>query len=181
MLTCDICAYKTSNSTLMKAHKRTHTNERPYICQICTKGFRQSAHLNRHSRLHSGDCPFICTVCGRGFIDKRTLINHQYNDHANVNQFLCDLCPFECVKQESLRIHMQKVHCIETFIMDEKKNRREITVNGNDIVVHDKPSLDLDDNRKDPLIGDLKQGKEVGDLVNLIPNTTDEQETLGSL
>jgi hypothetical protein len=78
---------------------------------------------------------------------------------------------------------MRRAHGIETFIMNEKKNRREITVNGKDLVVHDKPQYrDSDSNRMDPLIGDLKQMKEVvSDLINLIPTTTDDPEPLESL
>ncbi|KAI9202902.1 uncharacterized protein BJ171DRAFT_163458 [Polychytrium aggregatum] len=79
MISCphDDCTRTFSKQTHLRAHLKSHQNERNHQCNTCGSTFRRSHDLRRHERsLHSTDRPYECLVCHKTFSRMDALKRH---------------------------------------------------------------------------------------------------------
>lgn len=77
---CEQCNARFYANTLLQAHMRKHTGEKPHECTICGKGFIYINYLRKHMFCHQGK-RFKCERCGKGFTRDRYLKKHIKRDH----------------------------------------------------------------------------------------------------
>ncbi|KAG9331984.1 hypothetical protein JZ751_016260 [Albula glossodonta] len=106
--TCTDCGKSFKSKTLLTAHKRTHTGERPYQCSQCGKNFSKASVLKVHQRTHTGERPYHCSHCGKNFSHLTTL-NVHLQTHTGERPYHCSQCGKSFSQLSNLRGH-QRTH-----------------------------------------------------------------------
>ncbi|XP_035828099.1 uncharacterized protein LOC101848996 [Aplysia californica] len=108
ILYCELCSYSTTQKSLLRSHKRKHSDAKPHKCHQCGASFKRRYHLTRHRLSHNADAPkFPCPHCPYSTFRKHRLKVH-IQTHQTNKPIKCSLCPYSCRHEWTLKYHMRK-------------------------------------------------------------------------
>ena len=121
---CQICPYKSKDSSQLTVHLRTHTGDAPFSCQFkgCSATFKTASDLTRHVRTHTGksfrkfnfhfidkigEKPYKCDFCEYRVRIKSNLKAHVRVNHRANEVFKCSFqsCDFVTISKSELKEH----------------------------------------------------------------------------
>nr|XP_029725409.1 zinc finger protein 184-like [Aedes albopictus] len=103
---CDVCGLEFKNSTCLKRHLKSHSEERSYQCPFCEKAFKTNMHLHRHKETIHMKLRFKCNHCDVSYGRKDKLRMHIERAHNIQMYFLCDICLKSYSTEEERQEHM---------------------------------------------------------------------------
>ncbi|KAL8608616.1 hypothetical protein ACOMHN_002846 [Nucella lapillus] len=104
---CGTCGKVCVSRSMLAAHQRAHSGERPFPCALCPNTYKHKADLRQHIRAgHLGKRPHVCEACGKGFTEKRSLKDHRLI-HAGVKPYVCPVCTKPFTQASSLHNHLR--------------------------------------------------------------------------
>ncbi|KAM3587575.1 uncharacterized protein V6R79_009266 [Siganus canaliculatus] len=88
---CPDCDKTFRFQSLLKAHRRIHTGEQPFLCPQCGRRFSFKQSLERHKQTHKSGRKYECLICGQLFKSVVALKEHK-NTHMENGEYLCSEC-----------------------------------------------------------------------------------------
>lgn len=113
---CNVCDYRTDDSSALKCHLVTHSGIKKYICPDCSKGFRDNYGLKIHMLIHSGGKMLNCPECKYLTLDQSNLERHMSKVHSIQNSDIsiiaegknvCEDCGYSCKSKVLFDKHKQ--------------------------------------------------------------------------
>lgn len=111
---CEFCDKRCNTSSDLAAHRRKHTNERPYKCPYegCEKDYKTNGALIKHNRsVHTMERPFKCSFdsCDKAFVCSHQLKKHAMA-HTREKPYRCWYCELCFNSTYSRRMHCRRNH-----------------------------------------------------------------------
>ncbi|GFG30481.1 hypothetical protein Cfor_05291, partial [Coptotermes formosanus] len=110
---CKTCNLILPSSCSFSAHKRIHSQTKPYICPECSQEFRLWATLSthlQHTCFHmSKAVRYRCMQCKCLFPTAVSLEVHLLTFHVK-SVYKCSACPIACFSANTLQDHKVKTH-----------------------------------------------------------------------
>ncbi|XP_042863964.1 zinc finger protein 91-like, partial [Penaeus japonicus] len=106
-LKCRYCGRAFKFHSVLQAHERSHTGEKPFSCSVCNKAFSKKSNMEVHMRVHTGERPFLCDFCGKYFAYKYSLEAHK-RLHTQERPFVCSICGKSFRHEASRHVHMKR-------------------------------------------------------------------------
>uniref|UniRef100_UPI003AAA5282 uncharacterized protein n=1 Tax=Centroberyx gerrardi TaxID=166262 RepID=UPI003AAA5282 len=88
---CPDCDKSFKFQSLLKAHRRIHTGEQPYLCSQCGRRFSFKQSLERHKQTHKDGRKYQCLICGELFKSLAAQREHK-STHMENGEYLCTEC-----------------------------------------------------------------------------------------
>ena len=89
-MTCHICGQSCKNARSLQEHKRRHNEaNRKHACKDCDKTFFSKSLLTAHVRTHTKEKPFKCAFCSYGCAVKQNLMKHAKKRHKHLSEKAC--------------------------------------------------------------------------------------------
>lgn len=105
---CPECGKVFAYQSVLDAHMRVHSGEKPFQCPMCPKRFSQKATLAVHARTHTGEKPYKCKFCGRAFAQYGSKSVHE-KSHMTNDLYKCPVCDKSLSSPSALHTH-KKTH-----------------------------------------------------------------------
>ncbi|XP_065080674.1 zinc finger protein ZFP2-like [Ochlerotatus camptorhynchus] len=111
---CEFCDKRCNTRSDLAAHRRKHTNERPYKCPYegCEKEYKTNAALINHNRLvHTMERPYKCSFdsCDKAFVCTQQLKSHTMT-HTRRKPYRCWYCELGFNSAYTRRMHCRRCH-----------------------------------------------------------------------
>ena len=103
---CEDCGRKFARSDYLTAHRRVHSNERPFLCMECGHSFTTASTLRSHLHTHSDERQYQCYQCGKWFRRSSGRNEHIRNVHEGVKAYQCTHCPRAFSTSGALKLHL---------------------------------------------------------------------------
>eukprot|EP00066_Takifugu_rubripes_P022206 XP_011611472.1 PREDICTED: zinc finger protein 17-like [Takifugu rubripes] len=88
---CPDCEKSFKFQSLLKAHRRIHTGEQPFLCPQCGCRFSFKQSLERHKLTHTSGRSYDCLICG-GFFKSLLALKEHSSSHVENGEYLCREC-----------------------------------------------------------------------------------------
>lgn len=130
VFSCIICSVKFQRNSSLMRHVDIHIENRPINdCEICGK---QVVDLRAHMRTHSDEKPHKCTMCPATFRIGRSMQEHIRKHKNNTKQLICSFCEIVVFSTEDFTRHIAICHksapeiALEGNTQIEMQNRMQI-------------------------------------------------------